>query len=240
MMERIVTEWKREYSDQIRYTVVAFANTEGGKIYIGVNDDGSVCGVEDCDDTMLRITNMLRDNIRPDVMMFVNCHVEEMQDKKVVVLEVQRGTHRPYYLAKKGIRPEGVYIRSGASSIPASESSILKMIQETSGNDYEEERSLNQDLTFHTASHYFEKKGAAFQEAQMRSLGLIGQDGMYTNAGALLSDQCTHTVRFSSFEGTRSVYFMIEKKQVVHCFSRWRKYMLYWIGGIAHVQNFKV
>ena len=46
MIENKTTEFKREYIDDIKYTVVAFANTEGGKIYIGMSDDGSVYGVE--------------------------------------------------------------------------------------------------------------------------------------------------------------------------------------------------
>lgn len=63
MIENKTTEFKREYIDDIKYTVVAFANTEGGKIYIGMSDDGSVYGVENTDATMLRITNMIRDSI---------------------------------------------------------------------------------------------------------------------------------------------------------------------------------
>ena len=147
MMEGKTTEFKREYVDDIRYTVVAFANTDGGKIYIGINDDGSVQGIDNVDDVQLRITNMIRDSIRPDVTMFTECSVELIQGKMVVVLTVQRGTARPYYLAGKGIRPEGVYLRQGASSVPASETAILNMIKETSGDCYEDARSLNQQLT---------------------------------------------------------------------------------------------
>lgn len=47
------TEFKREYTDDLKYTVVAFANTDGGKIYIGIHDDGSVHGVQNTDGTML-------------------------------------------------------------------------------------------------------------------------------------------------------------------------------------------
>ena len=53
MIENKTTEFKREYTDDIKYTVVAFANTEGGKIYIGINDDGSVKGIENTDDLLI-------------------------------------------------------------------------------------------------------------------------------------------------------------------------------------------
>ena len=128
ILEGKTTEFKREYTDDLKYAVLAFANTDGGKIYIGINDDGSVRGVQDADGTMLRVTNMIRDVIRPDVTKFTECAVEQMDEQSVIILTVQRGTARPYYLAGKGVRPEGVYIRQGASSVPASETAILYMI----------------------------------------------------------------------------------------------------------------
>lgn len=81
MIESMTTELKREYTDDIKYAVVAFANTDGGKIYVGINDDGSVYGVGSTDATVLRITNMIRDSIRPDVTMFTECVVETMEGK---------------------------------------------------------------------------------------------------------------------------------------------------------------
>ena len=134
MPENKNTEYKREYIDDIRKTIIAFANTDGGTLYIGVNDDGSVCGVADTDDTMLKVTNMLRDAIKPDVSMFVDVDLRTMDEKPVVAVTVQRGTARPYYIAGKGIRPEGVYIRQGASNAPATETAILAMIRETAGD----------------------------------------------------------------------------------------------------------
>lgn len=51
--ENKVVEFKREFTEDLKYAVVAFANTEGGKVYIGINDDGSVQGIQDVDKTML-------------------------------------------------------------------------------------------------------------------------------------------------------------------------------------------
>lgn len=212
MMEGKTTEFKREYVDDIRYTVVAFANTDGGKIYIGINDDGSVQGIDNVDDVQLRITNMIRDSIRPDVTMFTECSAELIQGKMVLVLMVQRGTARPYYLAGKGIRPEGVYLRQEASSVPASETAILNMIKETSGDCYEDARSLNQQLTFCKAEDYFARHNVPFGESQKRTLGIIGEDGMYTNLGLLLSDQCVHTIKLAVFEGSKKTTFRDRKE----------------------------
>ncbi len=212
MIENKTTEFKREYIDDIKNTVVAFANTDGGKIYIGINDDGSVKGVEDTDGTMLRVANMIRDVVRPDITMFTEYAVELIEDKPVVVITVQRGTARPYYLAGKGIRPEGIYVRQGPSSVPASETAILNMIKETSGDCYEDARSINQQLTFNKAEDYFAKRNMPFGEQQKRTLNIIGSDGTYTNLGLLLSDQCVHTIKLAVFEGSKKSVFRDRKE----------------------------
>ncbi|MBQ5866089.1 MAG: putative DNA binding domain-containing protein [Oscillospiraceae bacterium] len=211
-LENKTPEFKREYTDDLKYAVVAFANTDGGKVYIGINDDGSVQGVKDTDGTMLRITNMIRDVVCPDVTMFTECAVEEIDGQPVIVVNVQRGTARPYYLSGKGVRPEGVYIRQGASSVPASETVILNMIKETSGDCYEDARSINQQLTFEKADAFFAGRKVSFGDQQKRTLNIIGADGTYTNLGMLLSDQCVHTIKLAVFEGSKKTVFRDRKE----------------------------
>lgn len=200
LSENKTTELKREFTEAIKKTVIAFANSEGGRILIGVNDDGSVAGVTDRDALMTRTANCLRDGIEPDLTLFTDLAFEMMEGKSILVIRVQRGTARPYYLVGKGIRPEGVFVRQGSSTVPASPAAILKMIRETSGDRYENARSLNQDLSFDQTTSYFVKRGLDFGEAQKRSLHLIGEDGTFTNLALLLSDQCLHTIKMGVFE----------------------------------------
>lgn len=47
LAEDKTVEFKREYADTVKNTVIAFANSDGGTIFIGINDDGSICGVSD-------------------------------------------------------------------------------------------------------------------------------------------------------------------------------------------------
>ena len=58
----------------------------------------------------------MHDAIKPDLTMFLHYETLEEDGKKVVAVSIQRGTERPYYIAKKGLRPEGVYVRQGYSS----------------------------------------------------------------------------------------------------------------------------
>ena len=200
-------ELKETVVNDIKKTVVAFANCDGGKLYIGVQDDGTVIGVEDPDGVSLQVSNMVRDTIRPDITMFLHYKIMEENGKKIVVVDIQRGTDRPYYLAQKGMRPEGVYVRQGNSSVPATDTAIRRMIKETDGDRFEAMRCLNQELTFEAAKKEFALRKIEFGPQQMRTLKLIDRDNLYTNLGLLLSDQCIHTIKIAVFQGTDQTVF---------------------------------
>ena len=206
-LENTATEFKSEYTPDINKAVIAFANTAGGTVYVGIADDGSAVGIADVDGTMLKISNSIRDSIKPDVTLFVDYQQEIINDKTVIKVIVQRGTSCPYYLAGKGIRPEGVYVRQGASKVPATETAILRMIKETDGERFEDVRSLNQELTFVETEKEFKAYNISFGKGQQKTLGLTNTDGIYTNLGLLLSDQCVHTVKLAVFEGTAKASF---------------------------------
>lgn len=201
LQESETVELEARVVDEIKNEVVAFANSQGGTLYVGVLDDGEWIGVEDVDAALLQISNMVRDAIKPDVTMFVHYDVLERDGKRVISVSVQRGTDRPYYLAKKGLRPAGVYVRQGASVAPASDTAIREMIKETDGDRFEEMRALEQELTFVATSQEFERRGLVFGTEQMRTLKLINSDGLYTNLALLLSEQCPHTIKVAVFEG---------------------------------------
>lgn len=200
-------ELKRIVVDDIKKEIIAFANTDGGEIYVGIEDDGAVTRLDNVDEASLQVTNMVRETIKPDLTMFVHYEALEIEAKQVLKISVQRGTKRPYYLAKKGLRPEGVYVRQGNSAAPASDSAILKMIKESSGETFEGIRSARQELTFQTAASEFAKRGVEFGEAQMKTLGIWGSDGLYTNLGLLLSDECAHTIKLAVFQGADQSVF---------------------------------
>lgn len=200
--ESETVELKRTYVDEIRKEIIAMANGVGGMIYIGINDDGTIEGIENCDTLIQKVTNSVRDSIRPDITMFLHYETQTIEEKNIVKVTVQSGTNKPYYLAAKGLRPAGVFVRQGTSSVPASDAAIRTMIRETDGENYEDMRSLHQTLTFTEAEKSFRAEGMDFGIQQMRSLGIIGLDGLYTNLGLLLSDQCPHIIKAATFGGT--------------------------------------
>jgi len=200
-------ELKEKFVDDIKKEIIAFANCEGGTLYIGIRDDGTVVGLDDPDGVSLQLSNMVRDTIKPDVTMFLHYQTIEASGKEIVAVDVQRGTDRPYYLAKKGMRPEGVYVRQGYSSVPATDTAIRRMIKETDGDRFEAMRSLNQELTFEATKKEFALREVNFGPQQMRTLKLLDQDDLYSNLGLLLSDQCVHTIKVAVFQGTDQTIF---------------------------------
>ena len=205
--ERETVELKEIVVDEIKKEIIAFANCNGGKLYIGVQDDGTVIGLDNPDRVFLQISNMVRDAVKPDITMFLHYETIEEDGKEIVVVDIQRGTDRPYYIAKKGMRPEGVYVRQGYSSVPATDTAIRRMIKETDGDRFESMRCLNQDLTFETVKNEFQLRNVEFGSQQMRTIKMIDQDNLYSNLALLLSDQCVHTIKVAVFQGTDQTIF---------------------------------
>ena len=219
MIENLDVEFKEvdrlkdTLPDSTAKAVVAFANTAGGELYIGVRNNGSVIGVEDPDDIMTRLSNTLHDTILPDILPFVQIRCVEMEDKHIIKASVSVGTERPYYLAKEGLKPKGVYIiKRGKSCVPVSEAGIREMIMDTSGKSFEESRSLNQDLTFSALKAVMDKRSLELGIAQMKTLKLIGTDDLYTNLALLLSDQCPYTIKTAVFQGSDNTVFRERKE----------------------------
>jgi len=201
------TELKQEYVEDIKKVLIAFANTNGGTLIIGVNDAGIVRGIDDPDDVLQRVMNAARDAIYPDITMFLYSELFRIDDVDLIRVTVKKGSNRPYYLSGKGLRPEGVYVRRGTSTVQASEEAIRRMIVESDGISYETELSAVQELTFLRATEEFSKKGIAFGENQMKTLGLKDRNGNYTNLALVLSDQCPHIIKAALFSGNTMEHF---------------------------------
>ena len=203
-------EFKSQFTEEIYKEVIAFANTDGGIVYVGIDNDGNAVGLTDVDNEYTRITNGIRDAIMPDVTMFVRFTVQE---NKVVRITVSEGSNKPYYLKGKGLKPSGVYVRQGTSSVPASPEQIRQMIKDSDGDTFEEIRSLEQDLTFDAAEIAFKRYGVEFSTEKYRALCMTQKnDDIYTNLALLLSDQCAHTTKIAVFSDDARTVFRDSKE----------------------------
>ncbi|MCD7771025.1 MAG: putative DNA binding domain-containing protein [Oscillospiraceae bacterium] len=203
------TEFKVMFTEEIYKEVVAFANTSGGTIKVGVDDSGNPVGLEKVDETQTRISNGVRDSILPDATMFVHYAI----DGNVIIITVSEGTNKPYYLRSKGLKPSGVYVRQGSSSAPASNEQIRLMIKQNDGDSFEDSRSLEQNLSFESTAKAFERYGVEFSQEKYPALGITQlSSGLYSNLGFLLSDQCRHTIKIAVFSDEAKTIFKDSKE----------------------------
>jgi ATP-dependent DNA helicase RecG len=88
-------------------TMSAFANTSGGRIIIGVNDNAEIIGFEDAK-IQDRLTNIVQDHCDPPPAFGITTRT--VRGKPLVVITVRNGNDKPYNVKRKGI-----YVRAGAT-----------------------------------------------------------------------------------------------------------------------------
>ena len=212
LKESNILEFKREINDSIIKEVIAFANTSGGTILVGYEDDGTPYGLTNAKEDLEKLSNKLHDSIEPNIDFLINMRIDTIDKKDIIIIEVLQGTNKPYYLKSKGMVPEGVYIRFGNTSRPSTSEIIRQMIIESTGITFEKNVSINQDLTFNYAERLFKEKGLSFGQIEMKNLGLVTDKGLYTNLGLLLSDECPYTIKMSIYPDNTKKEFLDTKE----------------------------
>ena len=135
-------EYKREIpknSTQYMKTVVAFANVHGGRIVFGVEDGkNKVVGVQETEifHTIDAITNAISDSCEPRINPDIT--LQTIEDKTVIIVEIEAGKQRPYYLKSRGI-VAGTYIRVAGTTRVAEEFMLKELILEGQNRYYDSE-----------------------------------------------------------------------------------------------------
>lgn len=135
MKETHRIELKRELTDNLEKEVVGFLNSrEGGFIYLGVDDNGKVVGLDNLDKLQLQIKDRLRNNISPVCLGLFDVLEEEMEGKAIIKLIVASGPEKPYYLRKFGMSEKGSFIRIGTATEPMTARMIENMFTKRTRN----------------------------------------------------------------------------------------------------------
>ena len=210
-VENEFVELKRELTKEIKKEIVAFANSKGGTIYIGIDDTGKVIGLKDCNKDAEALSGMIREGIKSDLTLYTNIIIETVEGKKIIILKVMSGSNKPYYLADKGLKPSGVFIRHGNVSAPATDELIKRLILENH-DTFENLVSQNQDLHFVYLNSIFSDKQKELSITKYKLLNIINNDNLYTNLGLLLSDECPFTIKCAVFNGNNKLSFKDRKE----------------------------
>ena len=86
ILESNKIEFKAKYNDQIIREIVSFINADGGKIYIGIEDNGNVIGASKIDETLINLSNIITSQIEPNAIDLVSPEIQIIDGKPVVVI----------------------------------------------------------------------------------------------------------------------------------------------------------
>ena len=204
-MEERVIEYKRELpkdAEDLEREVVSFLNSYGGELLFGVNNEGTVYGVEDVDAVQTKIAHRLDSNIRPSCLGLFDIQVEKRKGKNVVRLVVLAGAERPYHLVKYDLTPEGCYYWKDSSCIQMSEDMIAEMFASSITKSLSLVMSPDQNLTFQVLEIYYRNHGLTLADQFAKNLDFLTPSGKYNFVAYLFSDNNHLTFKIAKYAGT--------------------------------------
>lgn len=206
------TELKVELTKDIKKEIVAFANTNDGIIYIGVDDEGKIIGLKDAKKDLESLSGMIREGIKSDLTPYTKIYIERIEDKDIIIIKVSEAPNKPYYLADKGLKTSGVYLRHGNASVQANEEVIKKMLIESNSNSFENNVSNIQNLHFNYLKDIFKRHNMEIDDNKFKTLNIVNLNNEYTNLGLLLSDECPYSIKCAIFNGNNKLEFKDRKE----------------------------
>ncbi len=138
------TEFKRDLSSpqKILKTIIAFANTSGGTLIIGIDNDGNIRGVDNALQAEELVSNIISDSISPQIL--PNIEVVSWRDRELLALEICHGNQKPYFLKSKD-KSNGTFIRIGSSNRLAGPEMLEELKRYTLNRCYDEEPFLERN-----------------------------------------------------------------------------------------------
>ncbi len=130
-------EFKRDTTSSKNWlkTLVAFANSAGGRLVFGVRDDKTIHGISAPLDEEERICNQIADAIAPRLV--PNIEFLTVDDKTLLVVEVFPSNQRPHHLRAEG-PDQGVYVRLGSTNRQADRELIDELRRSVEGQRFDE------------------------------------------------------------------------------------------------------
>jgi ATP-dependent DNA helicase RecG len=180
--ESYTVEFKERADKSLSLEVCAFANASGGRIFIGVDDNGHVVGTDVSNDARSRVQDTIN-QIEPHLMVDI-----DILDN-IIVITVPEGSHKPYHCSK------GFYLRSGPNSQKLERNNIIEFFQNERQVRYDQ--MIREDLPiterFNEEAYKRYIKLAKISEVleknailkNLNCAGLVGGTLCFTNVGAL-------------------------------------------------------
>lgn len=171
-------------------TISAFANGNGGSLYFGIADDGTVIGLTDAQSDAEFISEAIKVRIDPVPDFQLLPHTTD-EGQIILEVKIESGNMTPYYYYFDGART--AFVRIGNESVPASSEQLLSLVLKGRKSTYDSLTTSvrREEHSFIMLANTFkEQTHQPFDEKLLQSFGLVTTDGFLTNAGLLFADNC--------------------------------------------------
>lgn len=171
-------------------SVSAFANTEGGSLFYGVNDEGEIVGLENPQADADFISEMIK--ARLDPVPEVQLIPIEHEGRTLLEVKVKAGVLTPYYYYQDGTRT--AYVRVGNESVECNSQQLLSLVLKGTHMTWDSlptQVDANKHSFIILANTFREQTHQEWNDKYLESFGLVTSDGKLTNAGLLFVDNCT-------------------------------------------------
>ena len=171
-------------------SVSAFANTNGGSLFYGVNDDGEIVGLSDPQGDADAISEAIK--ARLDPVPEVQLIPLEHEGKHLLEVRVKAGTLTPYYYYQDGTRT--AYVRVGNESVECNSQQLLSLVLKGTHMTWDSlpsQTEASKQSFVILANTFQEQTRQEWNDKYLESFGLVTPEGKLTHAGLLFVDNCT-------------------------------------------------
>ena len=196
-------ELKSKYNEHVTKEIVAFLNTEGGIIYLGVEDNGNVVGVKKLEETLKNISDTITTSILPNPQDLISVYTKNISNKIIIEINIKKGNEL-YYIKKYGRSNKGCYIRVGSTCRSMTEEQIINRFQNyyVPMFDITKIESNRDDLTFKVLKIYYSGKNYHLSNRTfLKNLNLLTRNNKYNLLAELLADSNRISIKLARFKG---------------------------------------
>ncbi len=203
-------ELKEKINDSLLKEIESFLNTDGGVIYIGVDDNGNVVGLDNIDKVLKHISDLISDCIEPNAIDCVKPEVEFVEDKIIVKLVINKGYSSLYCIKRYGFSSNGCHYRVGTTC----KSMTLDMIKRRFESEFSYtdtmilKESYYEEFKFTKFKMLLIENGYHIEEGSFeRNFKLRTSSGKYNFLAELLADENSIPFIFAKFKGANKATF---------------------------------
>jgi len=160
--ESSTLELKRDLpkNEQIIKTIIGFCNQHGGRLIIGVDNNGTVVGIDEntIEDIREYLDKSIYESTAPSIIPSI--YTQRIGDKLILIIEVSSGMNKPYYLRSQGLE-KGVYIRLGRTTLRAHADMIEELRWQSHGRNFDKmavNNSTEKDLNKKSVTEFLKNR----------------------------------------------------------------------------------